>query len=745
MNKNLFILTMILLLMVGFVSATQYEFVSNSLTNPYTGDANDTYIYQANSANLVRYTSNSFTGGYTVYATAGTMAKMSHYDYETTDDVYCFVLTGSLPDSIRCHVDNDAVDRTQALNMTDYIDGMFIGEYYYLYDNVNNKLIKYDPNYNNVANTINFVKSSTIFLNPTINGEAITYNRDDSKIYIYSNTDQILYKTDLTGSLLGSENVNSSRNVTDIYYFQDTWYFSVYDDDVVVQMSNTLPDGQFYYYEGQYYATQTCTDANTLCTNVVYYENDGELEYWCDIDDTVYCDAPCIDSVVDVNGQDVNTGFCGVATCSSECSFNGYKTCTSPTSYQQCGNYDADICLEYSPVTSCLDNQYCNYAGNCVDYNFSEVSLTSTTIALPSMYLKPTVSTDEGITTKKDTNGVYQISTEYNTYNQLAQVLSPLTSQTFYKAYVCDYQETILIPSTDYSENTTHTIEVNANDEITVTSFTIPMNGNNTINITIGNGVSNSVELNVIYDETTYNLLVYTQSTLLINDTGYESYDDLYDLQFIISNDPSTIKNSNLYLYVDRATPVEYQTIPIDYINDVSYLDFDITSTNNVSILDFNVYYVDERASYSSLTLGDDSELSCIYTSTGCYTMRSYVMGVDYNLYNNYEDIEVCVNTLGATPKLESGKSLSDELGSYNLVTRLFLMAFIIGIITIMFFVVGDNESVVKKTVGVGLIATAMILFIAVGLIPAWIIVIIFIIIAMFVTGFFQKMFNVGN
>ena len=50
--------------------------------------------------------------------------------------------------------------------------------------------------------------------------------------------------------------------------------------------------------------------------------------------------------------------------CTDECS-SGAKKCTSSTSYQTCGNYDADSCLEWSSAASCPAGQTCSGNGAC--------------------------------------------------------------------------------------------------------------------------------------------------------------------------------------------------------------------------------------------------------------------------------------------------------------------------------------------------------------------------------------------
>ncbi len=59
----------------------------------------------------------------------------------------------------------------------------------------------------------------------------------------------------------------------------------------------------------------------------------------------------------------VNIGT--IPTCTDTCT-SGTKQCTSTTSYQTCGNYDSDSCLEWSSAISCASGVTCSN-GNCGD------------------------------------------------------------------------------------------------------------------------------------------------------------------------------------------------------------------------------------------------------------------------------------------------------------------------------------------------------------------------------------------
>ncbi|MEK6871381.1 MAG: VCBS repeat-containing protein, partial [Nanoarchaeota archaeon] len=50
--------------------------------------------------------------------------------------------------------------------------------------------------------------------------------------------------------------------------------------------------------------------------------------------------------------------------CTNDCTTSGIKQC-SGNGFQTCGNYDSDVCLEWSSVSACSTGQTCNN-GNCV-------------------------------------------------------------------------------------------------------------------------------------------------------------------------------------------------------------------------------------------------------------------------------------------------------------------------------------------------------------------------------------------
>jgi len=60
-------------------------------------------------------------------------------------------------------------------------------------------------------------------------------------------------------------------------------------------------------------------------------------------------------------------------TCQDECSSAGLKRCSN-NSYQTCGNYDADACSEWSPITNCPSNTVCQN-GICIQQKCTDGTL----------------------------------------------------------------------------------------------------------------------------------------------------------------------------------------------------------------------------------------------------------------------------------------------------------------------------------------------------------------------------------
>ena len=756
--KKLFIIPLMLILLVSFVSASltfnsTVLFYDNGLVGSEYPKSCD---YNFNTGKFY-FSEHRFIEEYTSIDGLGRFEGSALYNTLSVDTTQIAFATPNINDTGYTSVDYIAINGTHlnyvahntpstvvtCSRTTSFDDITSDNNYFYGLDKETDIITVFDYNedcsYSIIETKLLPILASDITYFTITNETTFYGGNGDDKIY------QIDYNMFLRDTYLlnNSDFINMCVDTDFLFFVNNTNYAYVSKYELPSEPS-VIP---LTLVNGEYYSDNYCITNTMFCNDTIYIDNGAEFP-------DIYCnnlgtDCSLTGSVCEYDNvysptydTYYNTGYCTPPTCDSECSFTGYRECLSPNSYTICGNYDTDSCRELSPETTCLDNQYCSN-GLCVEYNFS--AITDLTIDLPSFFIKPELSTDEKILIAKDVNDVYQVRSEYNIYTQKVAYLSPLTTQTFYNSYDCDYQETVVYDNPSSNTNNSFDYDIILNDEIGVVEFTIDLNGSNQANISLTDGMNDLAKLNVYYNDTTYNLLVYIESTsqVLFNDTGFKTYDDLESIDFIISNG-NALRLYDVYMKVNRYTPIEYQSVLIDYDNSFSLgvTNLVITSTNNVTVSNIYAYYVDDRYSFDDLTLGSYDEIVCTYTKTGCYNIRSYVLGVDYAIYNNYDDIKVCVNTLGGTQLTTTQQSFADQINEYGLGVKLFILLFIVGLTAFMFFVVGDNDNNLKKAVGIGLIAGELIFFIVVGLIPAWIVVFPFIIIALWVTGFLRKAFT---
>ncbi len=114
-----------------------------------------------------------------------------------------------------------------------------------------------------------------------------------------------------------------------------------------------------------------CKDGECVksCTDEIGCSYDGQV--FCNGDLPMKCltyldDDECLDSYNTANGcsffgEVCKDGEC-VANCTDECS-PSEKTECSGKDWKQCGNYDADTCLEWSSLISCKINENCTNKG----------------------------------------------------------------------------------------------------------------------------------------------------------------------------------------------------------------------------------------------------------------------------------------------------------------------------------------------------------------------------------------------
>lgn len=156
------------------------------------------------------------------------------------------------------------------------------------------------------------------------------------KFEFASGGDQWVKLSDLTGEAYSGD--NGHRVVFDAIKFEDA-----------VACENTCTGAGVKECSGN--GVRTCADEN----------GDGCYE-WSAV---VACDS----------GQICQNGACEAQTdaCKNECDASGMRECSTDSEYHECGQFDDDACLEWSPVLACGSGLSCTN-GACVDGGEPETS-----------------------------------------------------------------------------------------------------------------------------------------------------------------------------------------------------------------------------------------------------------------------------------------------------------------------------------------------------------------------------------
>lgn len=133
-----------------------------------------------------------------------------------------------------------------------------------------------------------------------------------------------------------------------------------YDDDTCLEWSEKTPCGQ----------NQTCN--NGVCIPICVNECETEGGKVCDGNSVKECGNYDNDSCLEwstptacEDGKSCVNGEC-TSECVNECTQNGVKECVGGKSYKICGQYDNDVCLEWSTVLNCEGEKVCD-KGECVE------------------------------------------------------------------------------------------------------------------------------------------------------------------------------------------------------------------------------------------------------------------------------------------------------------------------------------------------------------------------------------------
>ena len=99
--------------------------------------------------------------------------------------------------------------------------------------------------------------------------------------------------------------------------------------------------------------TDSCSSGNKECVGSTTYKECGNYDSDACLEWSLATSCP--------SGKTCSNGEC-ILSCSNLCS-DGEKKCVGTNSYQTCGNYDSDSCLEWSSATSCPSGKTCSNGG----------------------------------------------------------------------------------------------------------------------------------------------------------------------------------------------------------------------------------------------------------------------------------------------------------------------------------------------------------------------------------------------
>lgn len=479
------------------------------------------------------------------------------------------------------------------------------------------------------------------------------------------------------------------------------------------QSGSCLPESNFYFGDNA---------SNYLCTNVSILG----FEYYCYIDNLQYCSGGCNPinytnaySVVYTSGECLNS-----SDCENDCSVEGYTYSDTLTSYKQCGFYDNDLCLDYSSSITCASNEI-SINGDCelnnftagsgtltgfttlpypaVSYNYNSVPQSSTVASFESFY---------NLGFKTDTL-VYpyfmarncNYTSETLLSNNVVTVLnsSNPTQNIYYPSYDDgilylrinpDADEGILIKGEDVSSKEVYSYYLNYN----TTSGLCIWKANSTHNDSISLGCLAS-------------------STLVYSDIEVQTIGGLHEIKVKAQNTLNPPTSKTFYGTVstfDDETSSNLANINVTMSGQL--ISYSLKTDSTMS--DFFINKVNVSTDYNTNR--------CLYTSSGCYDVRTYYLdyGNSARHFWNYKDWEVCV-TLGYEASTSDNNTLFDGLSNQE---KLFLG---LGISVLLFFIIlvigmSRNDDSERKTLifaSVFVLICSVIFFTIIGWLDAWIII----------------------
>ena len=539
----------------------------------------------------------------------------------------------------------------------------------------------------------------------------------------------------------------------------------------------------YVYVDGDFYSANQCIDTGSeynyiLCNDSYQVEFTNSVESYCTSTDyETSCEGVCVTTTQEINGSNYIRGACDPSDCTTECYTIGSSQSVGLTTYQICGAYDPDICLEYGEVLTCPSGEYYGLCTGvtctnsyCVAYNYSsynttflnsdwytsvnEVSevvdysqVTPNTIInayLAGMNLltsySPLVSDDNQYFKGKYLERAYNVHSALNIAILDVGIIYPdVTGGSGYASVICDHKETPLTESNDREDlNTTRTLITGVTGNIIQTSVTYTLNDTDDLKYVfnrVAPSLSHVVELNV----TNQTMIVYSDGTIILNQT---------------TADPVTLVNimcdydfSNLYrnCYVaisDGTNDYEVYETPVSFsgTSTPASTHISITPSDEIEITGYSVTSINSRDGFKAFNEGT-YPFTCNIKEGG-QIIRVYQNNGAVPNYLDYKDIYLNAE-LGTLTPTTDGTETDAILGGELTQTKKTIYAFLISLfIAIALFFVLSTENANPQTSG--LIASAglvgsLIIFTIIGWLPVVVTILMMILSAGIVAIVFRK------
>jgi hypothetical protein len=339
--------------------------------------------------------------------------------------------------------------------------------------------------------------------------------------------------------------------------------------------------------------------------------------------------------------QFYTNGVCDNGNCVNDCNILGYQECSSITSFQICGQYDTDSCLEYSGDFGCAVGNVCTN-GYCIS-NVGNGLTNNTLFTVTPFSVSSNLTSYSLDTTKKELT----VNTKNLFHTQTFNTQSSAT--TSYSSRTCNYIETLI--GNDIQNiytNETQTVVFASLAQPTLISSTFLPNDTIINYVVISDALGSQItNYTIIRNISNKEVCIYNSTSSLVY-CSYSSntFDDLVYIQ-VIFNLEFQSKTFTTTFNLNRAQPTSFSTQP------KAFSDNDVTS---ISIMSDGMFYFNssvvtytQPVGFSTTLKNNYNYLQCIYNSIGCRTVRTYNNFNGISDFTNYYDYKICVSSLSAS------------------------------------------------------------------------------------------------